>query len=368
MEVVIAVVVGVAVAGIVASGRLLWNRIFAKPRVGPDTEINYSELAGELLNQFAERAQLPGAPPVDTKQLAAQPATAETQRLLDEAIELQKDSKERAAIEKLLTAYDMDMPGEAKAQLHLLVGNGFVRLSDYGAAEYHYRTSLEAGRAAKSKAAEGGVLGNLGLVYRSQGDIAKAEDHHQRSLAIAREIGDRSSEANALGNLGNIYYAKGDLPRAEDRYQQALAIQRETSDRRGEALGLGNLGNVYGDQGEHVKAEEHYQQALQIDREIGYRLGEAQQLGNLGVVYRAQGDLTKANDHHRQALAIDREIGYRHGEANQLGNLGLLAADRDEKDEACELLKEAATIYEEIGAGGEGPVTVRAALEELGCA
>jgi hypothetical protein len=35
--------------------------------------------------------------------------------------------------------------------------------------------------------------------------------------------------------------------------------------------------------------------------------------------------------------------------------------------ETCRLLKEAAAIYKEIGAGGEGPGKVRAALEELGC-
>ena len=343
-----------------------------------DIVINQSGMTGEERERFerveeyieelkkGSAAPPEGSVPLETSVLAAQ-ATDKTESLLAEAIELQRENKEREAIEKLLTAYDADMPALAKSQLHLLAGSGYLRLSDYGAAEYHYRTSSVAGHAAASKSAEGNALGGLGLVYRRQGDLLKAEDHHLRALTIHREIDYQLGEASELGNLGIIYQDRGDLPKAEDHHLQALAISREIGNQLCEANALGGLGNVYIAQGELERAEDHYRQALVTFGTIGNRLGEANTLGNLGSVDSLQGNIVKAEEHHQQALVIDREIGNRSGEAEDLGNLGLLAATGDDRDEACQRLNEALSIYNELGAGGQGPDLVRAKLEELGC-
>ena len=326
-----------------------------------------AELIAELQEQLL--AGQPGAPQVEAKELAAQAPTERTERLLAEAVELQNSHKEREAIERLLTAYDMEMPEEAKVQLHLLAGNGFLRLSELEEAESHYRQVLDASTEAGIRAGTGPALGNLGLIYQLRGELPKSKEHHQQSLAIALERGNQLGAANSLGNLGLIYRHQGDFTQAKAHHEQALEIHREIGYRPGEAISLGNLGLVYQREGQLTEAEEHHEEALAIHREIGYRLGEAEQLGNLGIIYEFEErkDLAKAEDYYRQALAIHGDIGNRSGEAASLGNLGLLAADREQKDEACRLLKEAVAIYEEIGAGGQGPETVRAALEALGC-
>ena len=210
----------------------------------------------------------PGAPPVDTHALAAQ-ATAKTQTLLAEAIELQSQHREREAIERLLTAYDMEMPPLAKAQLHNLAGNGFARLSELEQAEGHYRWALEAAREAGHQQGQAAALGNLGIVYSQRGDLPRAEEHHQKALAIDEEIGDRLGQANSLGNLGLVAERRGDLDAAEEHHQKALAIQEEIGDYLGQANQLGNLGNVYRGRGELERAEEHYQKALSLFQQIG---------------------------------------------------------------------------------------------------
>ncbi len=137
----------------------------------------------------------------------------------------------------------------------------------------------------------------------------------------------------------------------------------------GEAAALGNLGNVYFQRsgpGDPDRAEEHLKLALGIQRDIGDRLGEARDLGNLGNVYLQRGgpgDVDKAEEHHKEALEVFREIDYRLGEANTLGNLGIVYLQRGEREKARDHLEQAQTIYQRIGAGGQGPETVRRTLE-----
>lgn len=268
-----------------------------------------------------------GSPPVDTEALAAQ-ATPDTEGLLAEAIQFQRQHKEREGIECLLEAYRRDLPSLAKAQLHLLAGNGFLNLSELG----------------------------------------EAEDHYEQSLMAARQAGDKEAQAAALGHLGLVYSVRGDLNKAEQHYMQALAVDEEIGNKLGQADALGNLGNVYADRADLEKAEEHHRRALAIHEEIGNQLAQAKDLGNLGNVYADRGDLEKAEEHYKRALAIHEQIGNKLGQARQLGNLGGLEEQRGNLAAARELVSRAAALFEEIGAGGEGPETVAAALKRLDAA
>jgi len=78
------------------------------------------------------------------------------------------------------------------------------------------------------------LLGKLGILYHSLGEVARAIEYHEQALTIAREIGDRRGEGADLGNLGNAYSALGEVARAIEYYEQALTIAREIGDRRGE--------------------------------------------------------------------------------------------------------------------------------------
>jgi tetratricopeptide (TPR) repeat protein len=279
----------------------------------------------DKLDQWGKHAAPPGASTPDTSALAAADVTERTDRLLAEAVELQRQHKEREAIERLLTAYDMEMPPEAKAELHLLAGNGFARLSEFEQAEVHYL----------------------------------------RSLAAAEEASDDGGRAAALGNLGNIYAERGLMDKAEHYYKRALVIDEEIEDYVGVANALGNLGIVYRHRGDLEQAESHHRKGLAIHEELGDRLGQANHLGDLGLVYQQRGDPQQAESHHRRALAIDKEIGNKLGQALDLGSLGFLAEQQGDAKKARELLLQAEELLAEMGAGGTNRKTIRAALQRL---
>jgi tetratricopeptide (TPR) repeat protein len=204
----------------------------------------------------------------------------------------------------------------------------------------------------------------------------RLEDAHEHDKAIAEfeaalATADTDSRRGALHlHIGISHYLSGRLVQAEGSYTQALRLFRVAADELGEAVALGNLGLVYYQRDDLDRAEEHHKQALEIDRRIDNPLGQAQDLGNLGNVYADRGDLDRgdldrAEEHYKKALEIFRRIDNPLGQANQLGNLGILAMQRGRPEEARRLLTEALALYERIGAGGQGPDTVRAALRRL---
>jgi tetratricopeptide (TPR) repeat protein len=372
----------------------------------PTPKVDHKQLARELLDQFTTQTPPPaGAAQPDTAELAEQ-ATARTVQLLNEAVDLQRQHKEREAIDCLYGAFRRDLPPLAKSQLHLLLGSGYLRLSELKQAEGHYLDALSASRAAQDRAGEAAALGNLGLIYQDRGDPNRAEQYHQDALAINRKIGNRLGSAANLGNLGLIYQNRSDLDQAEKYHQQSLTIHHEIGDILGEAHQLDNIGLIHmsrgdldsaernlmaalaihrelGDQlgeaqdlanlsltsqgrGDYDRAEQQAKDALLIQREIGYRLGEAANLGNLGLIHKKLGDFAQAERFLKEALAIQKEIGDRLGEARQLANLGVVAALLGRRDEACGQLEQSAVIFEGIGARRELAMT-RATLKELGC-
>lgn len=111
------------------------------------------------------------APPIDSGALSAH-GTAKIEAVLDKVLELQERAydvkkKYKDAVKRLLKADSKELPVEAKAQLHVLVGSGYFRLGDYGKSEEHFRKSAEFGRASGSKAAIARALGNLGCVHKT---------------------------------------------------------------------------------------------------------------------------------------------------------------------------------------------------------
>jgi len=367
VDVVLYILGPVATAAIIGGG--VWLLRDKLGWFGPKSEQETRDRLARVEAQLEELKQKSVAPPrggapTDTEALAAA-ATDETERLLAEAVELQRQHRERDAIERLLTAYNMGMAPEAKAQLHILAGNGFLRLSELEEAESHYLQALGAAERAADRGRQATAFNNLGLVYADRGDLDKAEEHHERALAIREQVGDKLGQAAALANLGVIYGRRGEPDRAEDHLKRALAIAEGMGNKFGQAVTLGNLGNVYYDRGELDKAEQYHRSALAIDEEIANKLGRGNDLGNLGLVYLRRGELEKAEKHYKEALAIESEIGNRLGQALSLVGLGLIAAQRGQLSQGRELLSQAQALFEAIGSGGEVREAVRRLLQLL---
>ena len=282
-----------------------------------------------------------------------------TERLLAEAVELQRQHKERAAIDCLLEAYRRDLPPQAKWQLHMLAGNGFLHLTELEEAEAQYLQALAAAETAGNKRGQASALGSLGIVHNLRGNFEKAEEHHMQALAIFEHSGDKRNEASVLGNLGLVYFNRSDLENAEQHFNKALAILEESGDRLGQAIQLSNLGTVCGRRRDLDKAEKYFERALSIYEAEGSRADQGRDLSNFGNLARLRGDLDRAEQFHRRALARDEQIGNRFDQAKSLGNLANVYSDRGAVEEAKEHYMKALSLFEDIGASGEAAKTRR---------
>ena len=306
-----------------------------------------------------------GTEPVETRALAAQ-ATDRTRKLLAEAIQLQNQNKERDAVDKLLSAYDADLPAEAKAALHLLVGNSFFKLSELEQAAGHYEQAREASLGADSLDGEAIALLNLGAIDGQRGDLGRAAKHFEEALEIYQKSGSRKGEAGALGNVGIVYRLQGDLTLARSYTERALEIGREISYNYGLAQFLSNLGLISLDEGDNETAERLLTESLDIHRRLGSKHGEAQTLGNLGNVYAAAGDVSKASESFKKSAELHAEIRNRLDYANSIASLALLEAKSGSLEDACRLFKEALKTFEDVGAEREITKT-RNMLDRLDC-
>ena len=213
----------------------------------------------------------------------------------------------------------------------------------------HYEKALEIHTEIGNKLGMTSALGNMGIIYRIQGDMEKALEHYEKALEIDYDIGNKQGMANQLGNMGVVYQIQGDMTKALEHHQKALEIDDEIENKQGMANQLGNMGVVYQTQGDMEKALEYHQKALEIDDQIGNKQGMATALGNMGIVYEMQKDMEKALEHHQKALEIDDQIGNKQGMARNLGNIGIIYKTQGSMKKALEHHQKALKIDEEIG-------------------
>ncbi len=246
----------------------------------------------------------------------------------------------------------LEIAGDDRGAVAAAYGNlGLIYKTrgDLEQAESMHRKSLAINEKLRRKESIAIDYGNLGLIYQTRGDLDQAETMHRKSLAINEELGRKEGMASDYGNLGGIYQTRGDLEQAEAMLRKALAIEEELGRKEGMANNYGNLGVIYQTRGDLDQAESMYRESLAINEELGRKEGMANNYGNLGVIYQTRGDLEQAESMHRKSLAINEELGRKEGMASNYGNLGLVYRTRGDLEQAESMLRKALAIEEELG-------------------
>jgi tetratricopeptide (TPR) repeat protein len=193
------------------------------------------------------------------------------------------------------------------------------------------------------------AYGNLGVVYRTRGDLDGAEAVYKKALAIDEKLGHPEGMASIYTGLGNICYTRGDLDAAEGMYKKALAINEKLGRLEGMAYNYTGLGNVYVTRGDLDGAEEMHQKSLAIEEKLGRLEGMASAYGNLGNVYQTRGDLDAAEAMYKKALVIDEKLGRLEGMTTTYSNLGKVYQTRGDLDRADAMYKKALANNEKLG-------------------
>ena len=241
---------------------------------------------------------------------------------------------------------------EDKAVIAVAYGNlGVIYRTrgDLEKAEQYHLKSLEIAKELGRKEGMASQYGNLGLIYVTQGDLEKAEEYFKKSLALHEELSRKLGMASDYGNLGLIYLTRGDLEKAEEYLLKSLELEKELGRKEGMANAFGNLGLIYRTRDDLEKAEEYHLKSLEIEKELGRKEGMASEYGNLGLIYRTKGDLEKAEEYHLKSLETEKELGRKEGIASEYGNLGLVARDKGDKATACDHWAKAGRLFAEIG-------------------
>ncbi|MFC1890597.1 tetratricopeptide repeat protein, partial [Thermodesulfobacteriota bacterium] len=123
------------------------------------------------------------------------------------------------------------------------VGRLQNRYGELAQAEQAFRKVL--GESTNNKIWSAVAYGNLGILYKTRGDLEQAEVMHRKALVIDEELGHKEGMAKDYGNLGNLYNIRGDLEQAEAMYRKSLVINEELSRKQGMASNYGNLGILY---------------------------------------------------------------------------------------------------------------------------
>src|SRR6202008_1380509 len=98
------------------------------------------------------------------------------------------------------------------------------------------------------------ILGNLAVLYASQGDNYKALEIFENALQIDRKRGDSIGIAKNLGNMGLVYARIGNHSQALDFYLRSLQINKNKGNIEGEAGNLIAIAGIYKDRDENAKA------------------------------------------------------------------------------------------------------------------
>ena len=256
---------------------------------------------------------------------------------------------------KLLPMFRDSGDKEQEGELSLTLAEIYNRQSRFVEAKELYESAIKTMKAIGQNKEEAMAHENLGAVLQLLGEYQKAKEYHEKALAIRIEIGDRKGEGADYSNLGSVFYSIHEYKKAKEYYEKALAIRMEIGDRKGEGADYSNLGSVFYSIHEYKKAKEYYEKALAIRMEIGDRKGEGADYSNLGSVFYSLGEYKKAKEYYEKALAIRMEIGDRKGEGADYSNLGSVFYSLGEYKKAKEYYEKALAIRTKIGdRKGEG--------------
>jgi len=194
------------------------------------------------------------------------------------------------------------------------------------------------------------IMGNLGGVYRLQGDYQKALEYHRKQLKLFGELGDEEGISDALGDQGIVHWEKGELDQALKCYQQQEETCRKIGDRLGMARVLNNRGIIFNLQGKYKQAATDFRDSSVIFRELGDKSGLSNPEGNLGVTYAMMGDRPKALQCYANQAKIAMELGHRYNLAMAWGNTAEVYRDLGEWEKARKYYDQALAICRETKA------------------
>lgn len=150
----------------------------------------------------------------------------------------------------------------------------------------------------------------LGGISYFKADYDKAIEYFYGAIEIADKNGELSvKDAGILGNIGVIYKKQGNLPKALSVQSEALAVFESKNDSMGISISLTNIGEIYRIQKKYDAALSSYEKSAALKQSLGHQSGLGIVYNNMGLCYSEQGNFEKAEIYLNKAYLIETEIG-----------------------------------------------------------
>jgi tetratricopeptide (TPR) repeat protein len=194
------------------------------------------------------------------------------------------------------------------------------------------------------------IFKELGIAYRSIGEVEKAEDFLKKALDLVDDKQELAKEKSSiLHNLGWLYDDLGKIDEAIALYNQSLELKERVGDIQGKAATLHQLAGIYANRGDVDEAIALYNQSLEITERVGDIQGKASTLHQLARIYANRGDVDEAIALYNQSLELKERVGNIQGKAATLHQLAGIYAKRGDVDEAIALYNQSLELEERVG-------------------
>ena len=188
----------------------------------------------------------------------------------------------------------------------------------------YYKKALVLVKKLGDKAAEAGILSNLGIGFKRLERFSEAMEALQSGLSIAKELSGSNEDVKGVisVNLALCYYSLGYLDKALKTAETALYFAKQTGNKAVEFYGLRTLGWYYKEFGRFDKALCYHSKASEVAKQIGLKDGERIVRSDIGIIHRCLGQIREALKCHAYSLDIAAQTGDRGDECIAHGNLG----------------------------------------------
>lgn len=198
--------------------------------------------------------------------------------------------------------------------------------ADYDQAIEHFYGAIEIiDENGELSVKDAGILGNIGVIYKKQGNLPKALSVQLKALTVFESKNDSMGTSKTLTNIGEIY-------RIQKRYDEALTAFKKSATIKliGHQSGLGvvynNMGLCYSEQGDFGKAEIYLNKAYLIEKKSGNEVGIAETQLDLANHYYLSKQYLKSIKNAKAALVTSKELGLK----RNISDLYLVLAQNNE--------------------------------------
>ncbi len=204
--------------------------------------------------------------------------------------------------EALFIQQELDNKGEI-AKLLYLMGNISLSQSEYAQAIRYYDDSLELAEAIGDKASMEISYNNLGLVYRSIGDLHKSFDYHSRSLKLTLDHGLEDIGPVYL-NIAIMYYEMHQNEKAIEYFDKANHAGKNNNNTLCIVKSLINKGNLLTDNKEFAEAITLFNEALAITADHDFHNERVKAMERSGFVHTLIKEKKAALGMYEEALEL----------------------------------------------------------------